>query len=152
MKKIFLFLTCACTLMGCKHSLSSSEIRINQVGFAPEQEKTATIDVCTADAAPCSVCILSEMGDTVWAGLASATMRNPISGKPRQIVDFSALTTPGTYHLIASSPHHLIAFHHHPSPLSLPYPSSPPRFLSPAQWYGHRRTICRGLCTCSRSP
>ena len=109
MKKIFLFLTCACTLMGCKHSLSSSEIRINQVGFSPEQEKTATIDVCTVDAAPCAVCILSEMGDTVWTGLASATMRNPISGKPRQIVDFSALTMPGTYTLIASSPHHFLA-------------------------------------------
>ena len=52
MKKIFLFLTCACALLGCKHSLSSREIRLNQVGFAPQQEKTATIDVCTPDAAP----------------------------------------------------------------------------------------------------
>lgn len=95
--------------MGCKHSLSSSEIRINQVGFAPEQEKTATIDICTADAAPCAVAILSESGDTVWTGMASATMLNPISGKPRQIVDFSTLTTPGTYTLHASSPHNLIA-------------------------------------------
>lgn len=109
MKKIFLFLTCACTLMGCKHSLSSSEIRINQVGFAPEQEKTATIDVCAADAAPCAVAILSESGDTVWTGMASATMLNPVSGKPRQLVDFSTLTTPGTYTLHASSPHNLIA-------------------------------------------
>ena len=108
MKKIFLFLTCACTLMGCKHSLSSSEIRINQVGFAPEQEKTATIDVCAADAAPCAVAILSETGDTVWTGMASATMLNSVSGKPRQLVDFSSLTTPGTYRLITSSPHHLI--------------------------------------------
>ena len=108
MKKIFLFLTCACTLMGCKHSLSSSEIRINQVGFAPEQEKTATIDVCTADAAPYSVSIVSETGDTVWTGLASTTMLNPISSKSRQIVDFSTITTPGTYTLIASSPSSLI--------------------------------------------
>ena len=108
MKKIFLFLTCACTLMGCKHSLSSSEIRINQAGFAPEQEKTATIDVCTADAAPYSVSIVSETGDTVWTGLASTTMLNPISSKSRQIVDFSTITTPGTYTLIASSPSSLI--------------------------------------------
>ena len=97
LKKVFLIITCACALMGCKHSLSSPEIRINQVGFAPQQEKTATIDVCTADAVPCSVYILSELGDTVWTGHASATMLNPISGKPRQIVDFSSLTTPGTY-------------------------------------------------------
>lgn len=107
MKKILFFLACACALIGCKHSFSS-DIRINQVGFAPEQEKTATIDVCVVDAAPCAVAILSEIGDTVWTGMASATMLNSVSGKPRQIVDFSSLTTPGTYHLIASSPHRLI--------------------------------------------
>ena len=98
MKKILFFLACACALMGCKHS-SSSDIRINQVGFAPAQEKTATIDVCTADAAPCAVAILSETGDTVWTGMASATMLNSVSGKPRQLVDFSSLTTPGRYTL-----------------------------------------------------
>ena len=97
MYKIGLFFICACALMGCKHSSSSSEIRINQVGFSPQQEKTATIDVCATDAPPCSVYILSEAGDTVWTGLASTTMLNPISGKPRQLVDFSALTTPGYY-------------------------------------------------------
>ena len=102
MKRIFLFLTCACALIGCKHSLSSHEIRINQVGFAPQQEKTATIDVCTPDAAPCFVSILSETGDTVWTGLASTTMLNSVSGKPRQIVDFSALSTPGIYTLYAN--------------------------------------------------
>ena len=108
MYKIGLFFICACALMGCKHSSSSSEIRINQVGFSPQQEKTATIDVCAADAPPCSVYILSEAGDTVWTGIASTTMLNPVSGKPRQLVDFSALTTPGTYRLIASLPHRLI--------------------------------------------
>ena len=102
MKKIFLFLTCACTLIGCKHSLSSREIRLNQVGFAPLQEKTATIDVCTTEAAPCSVFILSEAGDTVWTGIASTTMLNSVSGKPRQIVDFSSLTTPGVYTIHAA--------------------------------------------------
>ena len=97
MYKIGLFFICACALMGYKHSSSSSEIRINQVGFSPQQEKTGTIDVCATDAPPCSVYILSEAGDTVWTGLASTTMLNPISGKPRQLVDFSALTTPGNY-------------------------------------------------------
>ena len=97
MYKIGLFFICACALMGCKHFSSSSEIRINQVGFSPQQEKTATIDVCATDAPPCSVYILSEAGDTVWTGIASTTMLNPVSGKPRQLVDFSALTTPGNY-------------------------------------------------------
>ena len=97
MKKSYFLLLCACALMGCKHTSSSPEIRINQVGFRPLQEKTATIDVCAADAAPCSVSILSASGDTVWTGTASPTMLNPISGKPRQLVDFSTLTTPGLY-------------------------------------------------------
>ena len=38
-------------------------------------------------------------GDTVWRGIASATMLNPVSGKPRQIVDFSDLTEIGEYTL-----------------------------------------------------
>ena len=100
MKKSYFLLACACALLtGCKHTSSSLEIRLNQVGFRPLQEKTATIDVYTADAAPCSVAILSETGDTVWTGMASATMINPLSGKPRQLVDFSTLTTPGRYTL-----------------------------------------------------
>jgi len=37
--------------------------------------------------------------DTVWRGVASETMANPVSGKPRQIVDFSDLTEVGEYTL-----------------------------------------------------
>ena len=84
--------------MGCKHTTSPA-IRLNQDGFAPNQEKTATIDMLSADAEPSRVFILSEAGDTVWIGTTSATMLNPVSGKPRQIVDFSSLTHPGTYTL-----------------------------------------------------
>ena len=112
MKRSYFLLACACALLtGCKHTSSSLEIRLNQVGFRPLQEKTATIDVCTADAAPCSVSILSASGDTVWTGTASTTMLNPISGKPRQLVDFSALTTPGTYtlHVLEQSAQMIIA-------------------------------------------
>ena len=85
-------------MVGCKHS-APLQVRINQVGFRPAQEKTATIDVCCPEAEPCAVSILNAAGDTVWQGLASATMLNPISGKPRQIVDFSTLTEVGDYTL-----------------------------------------------------
>ena len=105
MKKSYFLLACACALLtGCKHTSSSPEIRLNQVGFRPLQEKTATIDVSAPDAAPSAVAILNTDGDTVWSGVASATMINPLSGKPRQLVDFSSLVEPGTYRLIASSP------------------------------------------------
>ena len=103
MKQSYFLLVCACAFFaGCKHT-SSPELRLNQVGFRPLQEKTATIDVCTADAAPTAVAILNTDGDTIWSGMSSTTMLNPISGKPRQLVDFSSLTTPGTYRLIASN-------------------------------------------------
>jgi len=109
MKNAYFFFACACAfLVGCKHT-ESPEIRLNQVGFAPDQEKTATIDVASADAQPCSVSILNADGDAVWAGTASETMTNPISGKPRQIVNFSSLTKPGQYTLKVCAPKPLSA-------------------------------------------
>jgi endoglucanase len=85
---------------GCVHyNPDNGPVRLNQVGFAPEQEKTATINVSSMDEAPCCVFILDAAGDTVWSGTASHTMPNPVSGKPRQIVDFSSLTAKGKYTL-----------------------------------------------------
>ena len=102
MKKSYFLFVCACALLvGCKHN-TSPVIAINQVGFSPMQEKTATIHVCSEQTSPCAVVILSAAGDTVWRGTASATILNPVSGKPRQLVDFSDLTTPGTYTLYIS--------------------------------------------------
>ena len=72
---------------------------MNQVGFAPQQEKTATIDVDSLNAAPCEVVIVNAEADTVWCGVASETMVNPVSGKFRQIVDFSDLQELGEYTL-----------------------------------------------------
>ena len=88
--------------MACQRT-KENPIRINQVGFAPHQEKTATIDVDALDATPSEVVILNAAGDTVWSGVASATMINPVSGKFRQIVDFSELTAVGNYQIIISS-------------------------------------------------
>ncbi len=85
---------------GCVHyNPDNGPVRLNQVGFAPEQEKTATINVSSLDEAPCCVFILDAAGDTVWSGTASPAMPNPVSGKPRQIVDFSSLTAKGKYTL-----------------------------------------------------
>lgn len=78
---------------------AGNPICVNQLGFAPHQEKTATIDVHSFDEPPCKAFILNTTGDTVWSGIASPTMPNPVSGKPRQIVDFSSLTTGGEYTL-----------------------------------------------------
>ena len=78
-------------------------IRLNQLGFAPGQEMTATI-VLPDPQAPVATCyITNSAGDTVWTGSPSPVMHNPVSGKPCQLVDFSALTEPGEYTLYAKT-------------------------------------------------
>ena len=102
MKKVFFLLVIAVFVFtGCQHK-PTPEIRLNQLGFAPSQEKTATIDVEALDTPPCEVFILNASGDTMWSGVASETMLNPVSGKPRQIVDFSELQEIGEYNLSVS--------------------------------------------------
>ena len=86
--------------VACHRSSDNGPIRLNQVGYAPEQEKTATIVMNE----PVSVFILNENGDTVWTGNPSPITHNPLSQKPCQIVDFSALKTPGEYTLCAIIP------------------------------------------------
>lgn len=100
MKRFQIVLFSVCTLLaGCKQTASNPEIRINQVGFAPDQEKTATIDVCSPDAKPCYVAITNNDSELLWHGVASEKVLNPVSGKPRQIIDFTYFDKPGTYTL-----------------------------------------------------
>ena len=84
-------------MTACGQKADKPQIRINQVGFRPDQEKTATIDVPSPDAQPYYVAITNDDGDLLWHGVASETMLNPISGKPRQIIDFSYFDKPGNY-------------------------------------------------------
>ena len=106
--KFQILILAVCSFVACQRA-KENPIRINQVGFAPCQEKTATIDVDALDAPPCEVFIVQstisnlQSPDTVWRGFASATMVNPVSGKPRQIVDFSDLQEVGEYSLIIPS-------------------------------------------------
>lgn len=98
-----IFLACVCALFtGCKHN-ASSNIRLNQLGFAPLQEMTATIVLDEPATDATSVVIVNENGDTVWEGVPAVSLCNPISGKPCQIVDFSALDTVGTYTMYITS-------------------------------------------------
>ena len=104
MKKYYILLACACAFFtGCRHTAHETPIRLNQVGFAPDQEKTATIDVDSLTSVPCVVVILNAANDTVWQGAASETMTNPVSGKFRQIVDFSELKEEGMYQMILNN-------------------------------------------------
>ena len=89
-----------------KQAVDNGPIRINQVGFAPDQEMTATIVLGNDPSSfsnlqyPMSNCYITNIaGDTVWTGVTSEVMYNPVSGKPCQMVDFSDLTACGDYTL-----------------------------------------------------
>ena len=100
MKKSTVIITFACILFaGCKQTASNLEVRLNQVGFRPLQEKTSTIIGGKSGESRWNVDIVSAQGDVVWQGKASETMLNPVSGKPCCVVDFSDLTTEGEYTL-----------------------------------------------------
>lgn len=100
MKKSTIILAFACILFaGCKQTASNLEVRLNQVGFRPLQEKTSTIIEGISGEYRGNVVIVSAEGDTVWQGVTSETMLNPVSGKPCCVVDFSDLTTEGEYTL-----------------------------------------------------
>ena len=71
------------------------------------QEMTATIilDEPVANTST-HVFITNAHNDTVWTGVPAVSLCNPISGKPCQIVDFSALDTVGTYTMHVSDGEH----------------------------------------------
>ena len=98
-------------LSACTHfNPDNGPIRLNQVGFAPNQEKTATI-VLDDKSLYTNVFIFNENGDTVWTGNPSPVTHNPVSGKPCQIVDFSELSEPGEYTLYAENEFSIFNFH-----------------------------------------
>ena len=97
----------AALLSSCNHfNLDNGPIRLNQVGFAPLQEMTATIVLpdSTVDPYATSVVITNAIDDTVWIGVPAVTMNNPVSGKRCQIIDFSALEREGDYTLFVNNP------------------------------------------------
>ena len=77
----------------------SNSIRINQVGFYPLQEKTMTLE---GENPAESISICRKGSDsTVWDGGYVRTATSEWSGKVRKIFDFSDITEPGTYTIIA---------------------------------------------------
>ena len=108
MRKSLIFVLCSLLVVGCKQTAEqqTSPIRLNQVGYAPLQEMTATIVLpdSTEDAEATSVVITNADNDTVWTGVPAVTLTNPISGKRCQIVNFSALDEVGEYTMIVNNP------------------------------------------------
>lgn len=72
----------------------SAQIRLNQVGMYPNQEKTAVIEGAVKAG---QVKITNANGKTAVKAKVLRTTVSPWSKKKRTVVDFSQLTTPGQY-------------------------------------------------------
>ena len=95
----YLFIASACILLAACKQTTTSPIRLNQVGYRPMQEKTATIMLDE----PITACILNADGDTVWTAQTDVRLTNPVSGKACRMVDFSALKESGEYRITLSN-------------------------------------------------
>lgn len=89
------------TLLTAVTMLASSEknpIKVNQVGYLTHESKIATIE---PEAKSKSFLIRDQEGKTVWRTKHATTKKSPFSNKFRQEIDFSSITKPGRYTLVA---------------------------------------------------
>ena len=93
MKLKGMFICAVAAAVVCSCNTKTDSIRINQVGFYPEQEKTLTLEPENR----CRAVQIYKEGTLVWEGEALREAPSPWSGKVRRIFDFSELTEPGTY-------------------------------------------------------
>lgn len=80
------------------HCMYAQDIKVNQVAYYPQAQKVAVMEPSVKAK---SFSIKDAKGKTVWSGKASRKSVSPFNGKVRQVVDFSKLTKPGTYTLVA---------------------------------------------------
>lgn len=89
----------------------SDGIRVNQVGFYPNESKVAVVEPTVKQK---SFAIKDATGKTVWKGKAVRKAVSPFDSKTvRQIVDFSKLTKPGTYTFVAGKEKQQIVIKEH---------------------------------------
>lgn len=81
------------TVMSC--SKATDSIKVNQVGFYPQQEKTFTLE--SSNSSETVSIHRAETGEKAWEGKALYSAASPWSGKVRKIFDFSEITEPGKY-------------------------------------------------------
>ena len=91
------------SLYSCTETEEICSIRINQVGFYPHQEKTLTLEEENRSE---RITILNADGVQVWEGEAVREAVSPWSSKKRRIFDFSQITAPGKYMVLAGKESH----------------------------------------------
>ncbi len=98
MKKVILTTMALLTAVTMSASSEKNPIKVNQVGYLPHESKIATIE---PEAKTKSFLIRDQEGKTVWRTQHATTKKSPFSSKIRQEIDFSSITKPGRYTLVA---------------------------------------------------
>ena len=98
MKKVILTTMALLTAVTMSASSEKNPIKVNQVGYLTHESKIATIE---PEAKSKSFLIRDQKGKTVWRTKYATTKKSPFSSKIRQEIDFSSITKPGRYTLVA---------------------------------------------------
>lgn len=98
MKKVILTTMALLTALTMPASSVKNPIKVNQVGYLTHESKIATIE---PEAKAKSFLIRDQEGKTVWRTKHATTKKSPFSSKIRQEIDFSSITKPGRYTLVA---------------------------------------------------
>lgn len=98
MKKVILTTMALLTALTMPASSVKNPIKVNQVGYLTHESKIATIE---PEAKTKSFLIRDQEGKTVWRTKHATTKKSPFSSKTRQEIDFSSITKPGRYTLVA---------------------------------------------------
>lgn len=98
MKKVILTTMALLTAVTMPASSEKNPIKVNQVGYLTHESKIATIE---PEAKTKSFLIRDQEGKTIWRTKHATTKRSPFSSKIRQEIDFSSITKPGRYTLVA---------------------------------------------------
>ena len=81
--------------LACSCSVYNDKIKVNQVGFYPQQEKTFTLE--SGNRSKTVSIHRAENDEKVWEGEALYSAVSPWSGKTRKVYDFSELKELGKY-------------------------------------------------------
>ena len=98
MRKVILTTMALLTAVTMPASSEKNPIKVNQVGYLTHESKIATIE---PEAKSKSFLIRDQKGKTVWRTKHATTKKSPFSSKIRQEIDFSSITKPGRYTLVA---------------------------------------------------
>lgn len=98
MRKVILTAMALLTAVTMPASSVKNPIKVNQIGYLTHESKIATIE---PEAKTKSFLIRDQEGKTVWRTKRASTKKSPFSSKIRQEIDFSSITKPGRYTLVA---------------------------------------------------